>query len=163
VAMSSETRCKSVVAASRHGFQLLLSVLVLHAPVARAALGAPREDLAHDAAALRASLTVSPGRGYQVHEMVSTDGTTVRAYVEPGGKVFAVTWSGQVQPDLRVLLGEHYSRFLEAARAPHPGHHVLSVATPDLVLSVVRLPRGFSGRAHLPSLVPAGTAVDALR
>jgi hypothetical protein len=53
--MSSETRCKSVVAASRHGFQLLLSVLVLHAPVARAALGAPREDLAHDAAALRAS------------------------------------------------------------------------------------------------------------
>ncbi len=165
--MAPETRCKTMVAASRHRGRrpllLLPCVLVLHAPVARAALGAPREDLAHDAAALRASLTVSSGRGHQVHEMVSTDGTTVRAYVEPGGKVFAVTWSGQVQPDLRVLLGEYYPRFLEATRAPHPGHHVLSVATPDLVLSVMRLPRGFSGRAHLPPLVPAGTAVDALR
>ena len=166
VAMGLETRCKSDVAArrpwGRRELPLLLSVLVLHAPVARAALGAAREDLARDAAALRASLSVTPGDGYQVHQMVSADGTTVRAYVEPRGKVFAVTWTGRVQPDLRIVLGEHYSRFLEAARAPHHGHHVLSVATPDLVLSVVQLPRGFSGRAHLPSLVPAGTAVDAL-
>jgi Protein of unknown function (DUF2844) len=156
MAMALENRCKAVAVLP------LLGVL-LPAPVARAALGAPREDLAHDAAALRASLAVSAGSGYQLHEMVSADGTTVRAYVEPGGKVFVVTWSGQVQPDLRVVLGEHYSRFLEAARAPHHGHHVLSVATPDLVLSVVRLPRGFSGRAHLPALVPAGTTVDTLR
>ena len=77
--------------------------------------------------------------------------------------MFAVSWSGKVQPDLRVVLGPYYARYLESARAPHPSHHVLSLNAPDLVLSVVKLPRGFAGHAHLPSLVPAGTAVDALR
>jgi len=146
------------------GATLLVVLALLHAPVARAALGASREELLRDAAALQTTrVTITSREGYDVHEMVAADGTTVRAYVEPGGRVFAVTWSGRVQPDLRVLLGPSYARYLEAARAPHPGHHVLSVNAPDLVLSVVRLPRGFAGHAHLPSLVPAGTAVDALR
>jgi Protein of unknown function (DUF2844) len=142
----------------------LVLLVVLHAPAARAALGTTREDLLRDAAALQTTrVTITSREGYDVHEMISADGTTVRAYVEPGGRVFAVTWSGRVQPDLRVVLGPYYARFLEAARAPHPSHHVLSVTTPDLVLSVVKLPRGFAGRAYLPPLVPAGTAVDALR
>ena len=143
---------------------LLVLLVVLDPPAAHAALGATREDLLRDAAALQtARVTITSREGYDVHEMISADGTTVRAYVEPGGRVFAVTWSGRVQPDLRVVLGPYYDRFLQAARAPHPSHHVLTLTAPDLVLSVVKLPRGFSGRAHLPSLVPAGTAVDALR
>jgi hypothetical protein len=143
---------------------LLVLLVVLDPPAAHAALGATREDLLRDAAALQtARVTITSREGYDVHEMISADGTTVRAYVEPGGRVFAVTWSGRVQPDLRVVLGPYYARFLEAARAPHPSHHVLSINTPDLVLSVVKLPRGFAGRAHLPSLVPARTAVDTLR
>ena len=146
------------------GAALLALLVVLHAPAARAALGATREVLLRDAAALRTTrVTITSREGYDVHEMISADGTTVWAYVEPGGRVFAVTWSGRVQPDLRVVLGSYYARFLEAARAPHPSHHVLSVSAPDLVLSVVKLPRGFTGRAHLPSLVPAGTAVETLR
>ena len=143
---------------------LLVLLVVLDPPAAHAALGATREDLLRDAAALQtARVTITSREGYDVHEMISADGTTVRAYVEPGGRVFAVTWSGRVQPDLRVVLGPYYDRFLQAARAPHPSHHVLTLTAPDLVLSVVKLPRGFSGRAHLPSLVPAGTAVEALR
>ncbi len=146
------------------GGALLVLLVFLHAPAAHAALGATREDLLRDAAALQTTrVTITSREHYDVHEMISADGTTVRAYVEPGGRVFAVTWSGRVQPDLRVVLGPYYARFLEAARAPHPSHHVLSVTTPDLMLSVVKLPRGFTGRAHLPSLVPAGTAVDTLR
>jgi hypothetical protein len=39
---------------------------------------------------------------------------------------------------------------------------VLSISTPDLVLQNSRLPRGFMGRAHIPSLVPAGTSVAEL-
>jgi len=143
---------------------LLIALLVLHAPAAHAALGATREDLLRDAAALQTTrVTITSREHYDVHEMIAGDGTTVRAYVEPGGRVFAVTWSGRVQPDLRVVLGPYYAQFLQAAHAPHPSHHVLTLTTPDLVLSVVKLPRGFAGHAHLPSLVPAGTAVDALR
>ncbi len=145
------------------GGALLVTLSFLYAPAARAALGASREELLRDAAALQTTrVTITSREGYDVHEMISAD-ATVRAYVEPGGRVFAVTWSGKVQPDLRVLLGPSYARYLEAARAPHQSHHVLSVNAPDLVLSVVKLPRGFAGHAHLPSLVPAGTAVDALR
>jgi len=146
------------------GGPLLVALSLLHAPVARAALGASREELLRDAAALRTTrVTITSREGYDVHEMISTDGTTVRAYVEPAGRVFAVTWSGKVQPDLRVLLGPYYARYVAAARAPHPSHHVLSLNAPDLVLSVVKLPRGFTGGAHLPSLVPTGVAVDTLR
>jgi len=146
------------------GGALLVTLSFLHAPAAHAALGASREELLRDAAALQTTrVTITSREGYDVHEMISADGTTVRAYVEPSGTVFAVTWSAKVQPDLRVLLGPYYARYLAAARAPHPSHHVLSVNAPDLVLSVMRLPRGFAGRAHLPSLVPAGVGVDALR
>jgi len=149
--------------ATRSGV-LLIALLVLHAPAAHAALGATRDDLLRDAAALQTTrVTITSREHYDVHEMIAGDGTTVRAYVEPGGRVFAVTWSGRVQPDLRVVLGPYYAQFLQAAHAPHPSHHVLTLTTPDLVLSVVKLPRGFTGRAHLPSLVPAGTAVDSLR
>jgi hypothetical protein len=146
------------------GGALVVALVMLHAPAARAALGATREQLLQDAVALQTMrVTITSREHYDVHEMISADGTTVRAYVEPGGRVFAVTWSGRVQPDLRVVLGASYARYLEAARAPHASHHVLAVTTPDLVLSVVKLPRGFAGRAHLPSLVPAGTAVETLR
>ena len=149
---------------SRAATTLAAVLMLTHAPAARAALGGPREDLLRDAAALQTPrVTITSRERYDVHEMSSADGTTVRAYVQPGGRVFAVTWSGRVQPDLRVLLGAYYARYLEAARAPHPSHHLLTLTTPDLVLSVVKLPRGFGGRAHLPSLVPAGTAVDTLR
>ena len=146
------------------GGALLAALLLLHSPAAHAALGATREDLLRDAAALQTTrVTITSREAYDVHEMISVDGTTVRAYVEHGGKVFAVTWSGRVQPDLRVVLGPYYARFLQAARTPHASHHVLALNAPDLVLSVVKLPRGFAGRAHLPSLVPAGTAADTLR
>jgi hypothetical protein len=146
------------------GGALVAALLVFHAPAARAALGATREDLLRDAAALQtARVTITSREHYDVHAMISADGTTVRAYVEPGGRVFAVTWSGTVQPDLRVVLGPYYPRYVDAARTPHPSHHVLTLTSPDLVLSVVKLPRGFAGRAHLPSLVPAGTAVETLR
>lgn len=143
---------------------LLLAGSVFLPPPALAALGGSQEDLLQDAAALRlARMTITSGEGFDVHEMTSADGTSVRAYVEPGGRVFAVSWSGSVQPDLRVVLGPYYPRYLDAARAPHSGHHVVSLTAPDLVLSVVKLPRGFAGHARLPSLVPAGTAVDTLR
>lgn len=98
-----------------------------------------------------------------MHQLVTGDGTTVRQYIEKAGRVFAVSWSGRFPPDLRVLLGAHYRQYVAAASAPHPGHHVLSVTTDSLVLDVVKLPRGFAGHAHLPSLVPPGVRADELR
>jgi Protein of unknown function (DUF2844) len=100
---------------------------------------------------------------YEVHETRTADGTRVREFVNPGGRVFAVTWSGRFQPDLEQLLASHYPEYVAAARHQRGSHHVLSVSTPGFVLNVVQLPRGFSGNAHLPALVPAGVKPEEVR
>ena len=142
----------------------ILALLLAHPGAAQGALGGSREEIARDQEALGGTrTTVTSGQGYEVHEMITADGTTVRQYVEPSGRVFAVTWSGRFRPNLKVLLGSHYAAYEAAARAPHTGHHVLSVSTGDLTLTLVQLPRGWSGRAHLTSLVPSWVDVEQLR
>jgi hypothetical protein len=143
---------------------VLAVLLAFHPGTARAALGATSDELPRDVAALHGTrATFTSGQGYEVHEMVTGDGATVRQYVEPGGKVFAITWSGRFRPDLKVLLGSRYPEYEAGARAPHRGHHVLTVSTGDLAVTVVQLPRGWAGRAHVPSLVPSYIDVEQLR
>ena len=148
------------------GAPVLLTALLLgaHPSVAQAALGESQDAVERDYAALHGtSLRVSSTISYEVHQITTADAGTVRQYVDHGGTVFAVTWSGRVQPDLRRVLAAHYAQYLAAARAPHQGHHLLSVSTADLVLTVVKLPRGFAGHAHLPSLLPGGVKAEELR
>ena len=143
--------------------RLVLAGLVLWTP-ARASLGESRASVAVDHRALHGTaLTVSATQAYEVHEMTTADGGRIRQFVGPGGRVFAVTWSGRFQPDLQQLLAAHYAAYLAAARAHRGGHHLLSVSTPQLVLDVVQLPRGFAGSAHLPALLPAGVKPEELR
>jgi len=107
--------------------------------------------------------TVTSTSAYEVHETRTPDGTRLREFVNAGGRVFAVTWSGRFQPDLEQLLASHYPEYLAAAGHRRGSHHVVSVSTPGLVLSIVQLPRGFSGAAHVPSLVPPGVNPEELR
>ena len=142
---------------------LLLGGLAL-APVGHAALGESRASVQADREALNGSSTiVTTTATYEVHETRTADGTRLREFVNPGGRVFAVTWSGRFQPDLEKLLASHYPEYLAAAGHRRGGHHVVSVSTPELVLSIVQLPRGFSGSAHVPSLVPPGVKPEELR
>jgi hypothetical protein len=106
-------------------------------------------------------VTTTPA--YEVHETRTADGTRLREFVNPAGRVFAVTWSGRFQPDREQLLASHYSEYLAAARHQRGNHHVVAVSTPGLVLTIVQLPRGFSGSAHVPALVPAGVKPGELR
>ena len=137
----------------------LMLVVTLTAPVvAHAALGATVDSVARDGAVLKGVDLVTPTTNYDVHEIKAATGTTVREYVSRQGTVFAVTWAGGTTPDLEQLLGDSYSRYLAQARTHRNGHHVVSINTPDLVASVVRLQRSSIGHVHLPALVPAGVA-----
>jgi len=142
---------------------LLVSCLC-GAPASRAALGARTESVVRDGDALHGTaLTVTAGAGYERHEITIAQGGRVREYVSPAGIVFAVAWSGPVAPDLKTLLGSSYDAYVAAARNHRGSHHVFSMSTDALVLSIAQPPRGFVGMAHVPALLPAGTDPRALR
>lgn len=142
---------------------LVLAVTLTVPIAAHAALGATVDSVARDEAMLKGVDLVTPTANYDLHEIKAATGTTVREYVSRQGTVFAVTWEGRTTPDLEQLLGSSYSRYLAEARTHRIGHHLLSINTPDLVASVVRLQRSSIGHVHLPALVPAGVAVADLR
>ena len=131
---------------------------------ASAGLGERAESVQRDHVALHGTrLAVTPATTYDVHETTTADGTNVRQYVSRAGTVFAVAWSGPKLPDLRVVLAGHYDQYLAATRVPHASHKVLTVTTADAVISVVRHPRGFTGGAYAPALLPPDVAVQDLR
>jgi Protein of unknown function (DUF2844) len=142
---------------------LVLPMALTVSAAARAALGSTVDSVARDEAMLKGVDLVTPTANYDLHEIKAATGTMVREYVSRQGTVFAVTWEGHTTPDLEQLLGSSYSRYLAEARTHRSGHHLLSINTPDLVASVVRLQRSSIGHVHLPALVPAGVAVADLR
>ncbi|MEO7207346.1 MAG: DUF2844 domain-containing protein [Steroidobacteraceae bacterium] len=130
---------------------------------AQAALGEHVSSVAHDHAALHGSLISTPMQQYDVQEMMTDTGTRVREYSAHGGPVFAVTWSGAQVPDLKLLLGTYFDRYVAAAKVHRTGHHVLSVNTPSLAMSIVRFQRSASGQVYVPSLMPHGVTRRELR
>jgi hypothetical protein len=137
---------------------------VLASSTAWAGLGETADSIARDHLALRGTtLAVTPAVDYDIHETTTADGARIRQYVSREGTVFAVAWSGRGQPDLKVVLAGQYDKYLAAATAHRGNHHVFTVSTPQLVISIVRAPRGFQGAAHLPALVPAGVSASELR
>ncbi|MBS0394709.1 MAG: DUF2844 domain-containing protein [Proteobacteria bacterium] len=150
--------------ASRRALSRTVALAALLATTsAWAGLGEPVASVARDHAALHGTaLNSAASAGYEMHESVLADGTRVRQYAVPGGRVFAVSWQGRQLPDLKVLLASHYDAYVAAARAHVGGHHVFSLATPDVAMYVMRRSRDVEGSAHVPALVPAGVAVAEL-
>ncbi len=136
-----------------------ISVSLLPA-AAHAALGEQEVSTQADVAALKGQLHSSDQVLYRLSEIRAPSGVIVREYAAPSGKVFAVTWRGQTQPDLRQVLGPHYAEFAAAsATAPRADRHHLSVRANDLVVQMSGHMRAFTGRAYLASEVPAGVSV----
>jgi hypothetical protein len=134
------------------------------APAAYAGLGEAVESVQRDHAALRGTaLAVTPTQAYDLHEITTAEGTRVREYVSRAGTVFAVTWSGPSLPNLKVVLGQHYDEYAAAATGHRGNHHVFTMATAGLVLHIRKLPRGFTGGAHVPTLLPTGVAAQDIR
>jgi hypothetical protein len=134
-----------------------IAVLMLLSGAAQAGLGSPAARLQQDRVQLGAASTQITHLGaYDKHAMVTSNGVGVRAYSGRDGRVFAVTFNGPAMPDLKVLLGD---RFGEYAAAVHPSpttHKVYTHSSSTLELSIVKLPRGFTGSAYVPGAVPTG-------
>jgi len=135
--------------------------------VASAALGEDVSTVERDRIQMRAQRAVTQSAGYAVHELQLPGGMQVREYLTSANKVFAVRWSGPGIPDLQLLLGTHFARYLAAAQASVQAsgspRRPLVVNDPDLVIHASGHMRAFFGVAYLPQLVPAGVDIGQLR
>jgi hypothetical protein len=90
---------------------------------------------------------------YTVQQLTEPAGQIVYEYINTGGIVFAVSWSGPIKPDLSTLLGNY---FAELNQSKSPSHTFQKVTTSDVVISSTGRLRSFKGFAYVPSLTPVG-------
>jgi hypothetical protein len=102
-------------------------------------------------------------QGLTVH-ILATPSTTIREYISPNGKIFAVTWKGLAKPDMATVLGGHYSEYLKekTKRVQLRTKRPLKLETPNLVLKQAGHMRALKGLAYVPDLVPADINVETL-
>ena len=133
---------------------------------ASAVLGGDESSVATDMVQMKATVKVTPGDAFAVHEVKTAGGPVIREYVSPAGRVFGVAWQGPSIPDLHQLLGTYfqpYSAAAQAAKAGHPGRRPLNIQLPGLVVQTGGHMRALYGRAYDPSLLPQGVSADAVR
>jgi len=127
---------------------------------AGATLGGDVPSVLANQAHLGAARQVQKVAGGERHELTLPSGIVVHQYVSARGAVYAITWKGPRLPDLRELLGPYFAQ-LERRDAYAPlGHHRLSLDGTDFSIRSAGHRGSFSGRAWVPSLVPAGVTID---
>jgi Protein of unknown function (DUF2844) len=146
---------------------LLLTVALAVAAPAWAVLGEDLASVHADQLRLGAARHQQVQLTMQVHVLSLPDGSSIRQYATPDGRVFAVSWNTRFKPRLDQLLGRHFATYAEGGRlaqAQRPGvAHSARIARGDLVVETVAHLQAHVGRAYLRSQLPAGTAPDALR
>ena len=144
---------------------LVLGLSLIWVQPVRAALGSGAASVLTDGAELQGAVNSVPGQQYDIEEINAASGVRVREFLNRNGIVFAVTWSGPVVPDLRMLLGASFDSYTKAVAAlKQPGlRRSLRIATPELVVESGGHMRAYSGRAYLPLLIPAGASTADLR
>lgn len=104
-----------------------------------------------------------PARSYTIQDIQSADGTTIREYVNAEGKVFGVSWTGPVVPNLEQLFGAHYESYREALKGRGPGRKPVRVDRSDLVVQAAGHMRAYRGRAYVPQMLPSGVSTDEIK
>ncbi|MBV9145067.1 MAG: DUF2844 domain-containing protein [Acidobacteria bacterium] len=140
--------------------KLISGILIsMCASAAFAALGGDATTIQADQAHMRAQRQVAQNVRYTVHEMKAETGTTVHEFVSPAGKVFGVSWSGPVHPDMQQLLGTYYEEF-QHFLPTHRVHGPLVIRTGNIVLESGGHQRALTGRAYIPAMVPEGVSLE---
>lgn len=137
----------------------LVGMALLGPCLSFAGLGAYEESIENDRMKMRAFRAVSVTSQYAMHEIKSPDGSRVRQYVAPNGRVFAVTWNTQYKPDMNSLLGVSFDSYDAAAKEAGKRGGIqrnLRHETQDVYVQASSHLHIFSGFAYLKSLTPQG-------
>jgi len=142
---------------------ILLSALTAAALPGWGALGGSAESVATDQVRFQAKRSVTQMREFTVHQISRNDGTLIKEYVTPAGKVFGVSWTGPTIPDLTQLLGSYHAEFQTTIRAK-PGRRKSGVVhNSDLVVESTGHMRAFYGRAYVNSMLPSGVTAETVK
>jgi len=130
-----------------------------------AALGQYEGSVSVDRQALKSEDHVQAFQAYDVHQLTTTNGLTVREFVSPTGMVFGVSWGGHFMPDLRQLLGSYATNLQTATPAQTQIRHMrgITVKTDDFVFTNFGRMRVWTGSAYVPSLVPSNVSAGVVR
>jgi hypothetical protein len=137
-----------------------IMVLGMSGP-AYAVLGGKVDSVAADQARMKASVKVTSNGRFQVHEL-RNDGNVVREFVAQDGTIFGVAWQGQSM-QYSQLLGSYTDRITKAAQSRRDHRAPLHIDEPGFVFSAFGHMRFYSGRAYIPSMVPAGVLAEEIR
>jgi hypothetical protein len=112
---------------------------------------------------MHASLLVRRSSSYDIHELSTQAGSTVREFVGQDSKVFAVSWSGGWRPNLREIMGTHYDRYLSATHGRRRARGPVRIELPGMVVFMGGYLRTFWGHAYLTDQLPAGFSPQELK
>jgi Protein of unknown function (DUF2844) len=130
---------------------------------ALAALGGDAASVQSDGESMKSAVRVTANSGFAVHEIASPAGTVLREFVGTDGRVFAVSWHGLVNPDLRQVLGTYYARYEQGAATAIHSHRQLTISGPDFMFQNAGRQRAFAGRAWVPAMIPANFSTDDIK
>lgn len=141
---------------------------ILAAPLpARAVLGESAASIHADPLRMAGARRLVAGLDTEIHVLTMADGSTIRQYLTPGGRVYAVSWNTRYKPRLDLLLGAQFPAYAQACREAmlqRPGiAHSASVRRGDLVVESSAHLNAHVGRAYLRSLLPPTATLDAIR
>jgi Protein of unknown function (DUF2844) len=142
---------------------VLLAALAAAAIPGWAVLGGSADSVAADQLRLQAKRSVVEMQTYTLHIISLDDGTLIREFVTPAGKVFGVSWSGPTIPDLTQLLGSYNTEFQNAVHTKTGRRRAAAVHDADLVVESSGHMRAFVGRAYVNSLLPSGVTQDIVK
>jgi hypothetical protein len=146
----------------------LLFLFILPAPVF-ATLGQPAASIRQDGIlqtvpSQARSLAQALPSAVTTQTVRTAQGVLVKEYLNAGGLVFAIAWSGSTVPDLSQLLGDYFGIFHAAVQNSHlPFKAPLVVKQTQLVVNMGGHMRAYSGSAYLPTLVPNGFDLSVLQ
>jgi hypothetical protein len=128
---------------------------------AHAHLGGPYASVEADRAHMTARIHSTAAATHTVHALTLGNGGIVKEYTRADGTVFAVTWRGPGRPDLRQLLGDHFSTMqTDNVRIGRRVRRPMSVKRPDLIVQSGGHSGAFWGVAILPKLEPPGFSLS---
>ena len=126
---------------------------------AQATLGEDVATVQNDRIQMKAQLRTTSVAGYTVHEIQTPANTVVREYISAAGKVFAVAWTGPIQPDFQQTFGRYYDEYHAEASSHRVGQRQLHVQHADFVVHASGHMRAFQGTAYVPSLLPPNFSI----
>jgi len=141
---------------------VLLAMLAGCLP-AWASLGDDVSSIDSDVRVLGGQLRIVSNWGYDLHQITTPDGSTVKEFVSPAGKVFGISWQGNSMHHLQQLLGAYKAELQRAERAQIVRRRSVLIETDCLVFYDVGHLRSFRGRAYVPSLIPGNMSAEVIK